>query len=68
VAQAVTAGFRIGEVAVPTRYFKKASSVGLRRSIVYGLATLRVVARFQLQRLRVRRSLKLTARRPARRR
>ncbi|HEY5275519.1 MAG TPA: hypothetical protein VIK38_03105 [Coriobacteriia bacterium] len=68
MAQAVTAGFRIGEIPVPTRYFQEASSVGLRRSIVYGLATLRVVARFQLQRLRVRRSLKLTARRPARRR
>ena len=63
VAQAVAAGFRIGEVPVPTRYFREASSVGLRRSIVYGLATLRVVARFELHRLRVRRSPKLTARR-----
>ena len=37
-------GLRIGEIAVPTRYFEEASSVGFRRSVVYGLSTLRVVA------------------------
>ena len=64
VAQVVAAGMagRIGEIAVPTRYFAEASSVGLRRSIVYGLSTLRVVARYTLHRLRVRRSRKLVAR------
>ena len=50
VAQAVAAGFRIAEVAVPTRYFAEASSVGVRRSLRYGLATLGVVARFVLHR------------------
>jgi glycosyltransferase involved in cell wall biosynthesis len=66
IAQVVAAGLRerIGEVAVPTRYFEEASSVGFRRSVVYGLSTLRVVARFLLHRLRVRRSPKLTARPP----
>jgi glycosyltransferase involved in cell wall biosynthesis len=66
IAQVVAAGLagRIGEVAVPTRYFEEASSVGLRRSIVYGLSTLRVVARYLLHRARVRPSRKLTARRP----
>jgi glycosyltransferase involved in cell wall biosynthesis len=65
IAQVVAAGMRgrIGEIAVPTRYFEEASSVGLRRSIVYGLSTLRVVARYVLHRARVRRSRKLTARR-----
>ena len=29
---------------VPTRYFEEAISVGFRRSVVYGLSTLRVVA------------------------
>ncbi|MGZ6338923.1 MAG: glycosyltransferase family 2 protein [Candidatus Limnocylindrales bacterium] len=67
VAQAVAAGFRIGEIPVPTRYFREASSVGLRRSVIYGITTLRVVARFMLHRLRVRRSPKLTSRRPTRR-
>jgi glycosyltransferase involved in cell wall biosynthesis len=66
IAQVVAAGLtdRIGEIAVPTRYFDEASSVGLRRSIVYGLSTLRVVARYLLHRMRLRRSPKLTARRP----
>jgi glycosyltransferase involved in cell wall biosynthesis len=67
IAQVVAAGMgdRIGEIAVPTRYFAEASSVGFRRSVVYGLSTLRVVARFLLHRWRVRRSPKLTARQAA---
>ena len=46
IAQVVAAGMRrrIGEIAVPTRYFDEASSVGFKRSVVYGLSTLRVVA------------------------
>jgi glycosyltransferase involved in cell wall biosynthesis len=64
VAQVVAAGMRrrIGEIAVPTRYFEEASSVGFRRSVVYGLSTLRVVLRYLLHRIGVRRSPKLTAR------
>jgi glycosyltransferase involved in cell wall biosynthesis len=63
IAQVVAAGgFGIDEIAVPTRYFEEASSVGLKRSIVYGLSTLRVVARFLLHRTKLRRSPKLTAR------
>ncbi|HEY8438450.1 MAG TPA: glycosyltransferase family 2 protein [Candidatus Limnocylindrales bacterium] len=66
IAQVVAAGMgrRIGEIAVPTRYFEEASSVGFRRSVVYGLSTLRVVARYLLHRIGVRRSPKLTARTP----
>jgi glycosyltransferase involved in cell wall biosynthesis len=65
IAQVVAGGMRnrIGEIAVPTRYFEEASSVGFRRSVVYGLSTLRVVLRYLLHRIGVRRSLKLTARR-----
>src|SRR5512143_1434054 len=67
IAQVVAVGgMRVGEVAVPTRYFDEASSVNFRRSVVYGLSTLRVVARFLLHRLRLRRSRKLTNRQPAR--
>ncbi len=62
VAQAVATGMRIGEIAVPTRYFEEASSVNFRRSVVYGLSTLRVVTRFLLHRLRLRRSRKLANR------
>ena len=65
VAQVVAAGsLRISEIAVPTRYFAEASSVGFRRSVVYGLSTLRVVVRYLLHRAHIRRSLQLTARRP----
>lgn len=65
VAQVVAAGdLPIGEIGVPTRYFAEASSVGFRRSVVYGLSTLRVVARFLLHRARLRRSPKLKTRRP----
>jgi len=64
VAQAVACRMRIGEIAVPTRYFDEASSVGFRRSVVYGLSTLRVVMRFVLHRVRLRRSRKLANRKP----
>ena len=66
IAQVVAAGMgrRIGEIAVPTRYFEEASSVGFRRSVVYGTSTLRVVARYLLHRIGLRRSEQLTARRP----
>jgi glycosyltransferase involved in cell wall biosynthesis len=64
IAQVVAAGMRrrVGEIAVPTRYFEEASSVGFRRSVVYGLSTLGVVLGFMLHRLGLRRSPKLTAR------
>ncbi len=64
IAQVVAAGLRrrVGEIAVPTRYFEEASSVGFRRSVVYGLSTLVVVLRYALHRVGLRRSPKLTAR------
>ena len=62
VAQVVAAGFRIAEVAVPTRYFREASSVGFRRSVRYGFGTLRVVARFLLHKWGLRRDRRLVPR------
>jgi glycosyltransferase involved in cell wall biosynthesis len=63
IAQVVAAGgLPVGEIAVPTRYFEEASSVGFRRSVVYGLSTLRVVGRFLLHRAGIRRSAKLRPR------
>ncbi len=50
IVQAVAFGFQIAEIAVPTRYFKEASSVNFRRSVVYGLATLRTLADYVLDR------------------
>ena len=64
MAQAVACKLRIGEIAVPTRYFEEASSVNFRRSVIYGLSTLKVVLRFLLHRLRIQPSRKLAAREP----
>ena len=65
IAQVVAAGMthRIGEIAVPTRYFAEASSVGFRRSVVYGLSTLEVVTRYLLHRMRLKPSRQLVPRR-----
>lgn len=38
--QCVHFGFKVGDVPVPVRYFDEASSISLRRSVVYGLQTL----------------------------
>ena len=56
LAQAVRAGFRLGDVPVPVRYFKEASSINFRRSAVYGTRTLTTVAGYWLDRLGIRRS------------
>ena len=50
IAQAYAAGFRIAEIAVPTRYFAEASSVNFRRSCQYGLGTLALLVRYWLHR------------------
>ena len=48
IAQAAAFGFRIAEIGVPTRYFKEASSVNFRSSVIYGLSTLAVMVRYLL--------------------
>jgi len=40
LCQAIVAGFRIGEISCPTRYFPEASSLNLQRSVIYGLGVL----------------------------
>ena len=49
IAQAVAAEFRIGEIAVPVRYFAEASSASFYDSTVYGFKILVVLSRFLLQ-------------------
>ena len=56
LVQAVHFGFRIGDVPVPCRYFKEASSINFQRSVRYGFGTLAALGRFVLQRLGVLRS------------
>jgi glycosyltransferase involved in cell wall biosynthesis len=48
IAQAAAFGFPIAEIGVPTRYFREASSVNFRRSVVYGVGTLMVMVRYLL--------------------
>ena len=40
LAQILVAGFGIGEVSCPTKYFAEASSINFRRSVRYGLGVL----------------------------
>ena len=46
IFQAEAFGFRIAEVSVPARYFKEASSVGIRAGVPYGLGTLWTAAQY----------------------
>ncbi len=59
IVQTVAFGFAIAEIAVPTRYFKEASSVNFRRSVVYGLATLNALGEYILDRSNLRPSPRL---------
>lgn len=42
LCQCMAFGFRIGEISCPTKYFAEASSIGWRRSILYGIGCLRL--------------------------
>lgn len=42
IAQVFFAGYGIGEISCPTKYFEEASSINYKRSIVYGFGVLRV--------------------------
>jgi glycosyltransferase involved in cell wall biosynthesis len=50
MAQCVDAGFKIGEVSCPTKYFPEASSINLQNSAIYGLGCLGVSIRYRLHR------------------
>ena len=44
LAQAIAAGFRIGEISCPTKYFEEGSSINFARSVRYGFGVLGVAA------------------------
>ena len=56
LAQAVSFGFKLGDIPVPVRYFDEASSINFGRSVTYGTRTLAVLAQFWLHRSRLWRS------------
>jgi glycosyltransferase involved in cell wall biosynthesis len=53
LAQVVAFGYSIGEISCPTRYFPEASSINLRRSIVYGCGVVLTAIRFRLHKWRL---------------
>lgn len=53
LAQIFNAGFEIGEVTCPTKYFDDASSINLKNSSIYGLGVLKVSFKYFLHRMRI---------------
>lgn len=51
LSQIIYAGFDIGEVTCPTKYFKEASSINFKRSLKYGFGCLSVSGKHFLQRM-----------------
>lgn len=49
IAQIFMAGFEIGEVTCPTKYFDEASSINFKRSSIYGLGVLKVSFQYRFQ-------------------
>ena len=54
LVQCHAAGYRIGEITCPTRYFDEASSINFRRSVRYGFGCLGTASRYFLHRTGVR--------------
>ena len=53
LAQAIYFGYRIGEITSPSRYTSESSSIGFRRSVIYGLSVLSTALKFALQSARI---------------
>ncbi|HLS70677.1 MAG TPA: glycosyltransferase family 2 protein [Chitinophagaceae bacterium] len=48
LSQIFMAGYEIGEITCPTKYFEEASSINFKRSVKYGLGVLRVSLKHRL--------------------
>ena len=53
LAQIFYKNHKIGEISCPTKYFKEASSINLRRSIKYGFGVLGVSFAYRLQKMKL---------------
>jgi glycosyltransferase involved in cell wall biosynthesis len=49
LAQIFFAGYEIAEITCPTKYFKEASSINLKRSTIYGLGVLKTSIQYLFQ-------------------
>lgn len=56
IGQIFYAGYEIGEVTCPTKYFDDASSINLKRSTIYGFGVLRVSVVYRLCKWRLMKS------------
>lgn len=48
LCQALFHNYRVGEISCPTKYFREASSISFKRSIVYGLGVLKTSIKYYL--------------------
>jgi hypothetical protein len=53
LAQVFYAGFEVGEVSCPTKYFDDASSINLKRSITYGLGVVKTAIIYRLHKMKI---------------
>ncbi len=53
LAQIFYKRFEIAEITCPTKYFHEASSINIKRSIIYGIGVLKVSVQYLLQKLRL---------------
>jgi glycosyltransferase involved in cell wall biosynthesis len=51
LSQVLYAGFRVGEITCPAKYFSEASSINFMRSMKYGFGCLRTAVQFRLQKM-----------------
>jgi len=51
LAQIIYAGYRLGEISCPTKYFEEASSISFVNSVTYGLGVLATAMKFRFQRM-----------------
>ena len=48
ITQAIAFNFNIGEISCPAKYFKEASSINFKRSIIYGLGVIKTSILYRL--------------------
>jgi glycosyltransferase involved in cell wall biosynthesis len=56
LVQAVYFGYRVGEITAPAQYTKESSSIGFKKSIIYGLGVIFTAIKFVFQALNLSRS------------
>jgi hypothetical protein len=50
LSQILYAGFRVGEITCPAKYFPEASSINFSRSLKYGMGCIKTALQFRLNR------------------